>query len=66
MGMDGYLMGSIAKRKTAFLGHIWRGSSGEDFVTILEGCVKGIRSRGAQRNGQMTSKIDVASTSIID
>ena len=44
-----HLMNSIAKRKAAFFGHICRGSSGNDVMTILEGNVEGIRSRGAQR-----------------
>ena len=44
-----HLLSSIAKRKAAFFGHICRGSSGNDIVTILEWSVDGIRSRGAQR-----------------
>ena len=49
MGINMHLMNSIAKQKAAFFGHICRGSSGNDVVTILEGSVEGIRSRGAQR-----------------
>ena len=49
MGIDSHLMGSIAKRKAAFFGHIYRGLNGENFVTILEGSVDGRRSRGAKR-----------------
>ena len=43
------LLSSIAKRKTAFFGHICRGSSGMDMLKILEGRLDDIRSRGAQR-----------------
>ena len=45
--MTSSLRYSIAKRKAAFFGYICRGSSGT--MTILEGRVGGIRSRGAQR-----------------
>ena len=34
------LMNSLSKRKAAFFGHICRGSSGNDVVTILEGSVE--------------------------
>ena len=44
-----HLMNSIAKRKAVFFGHICRCLNGNDVVTILEGSVEGIRSRGAQR-----------------
>ena len=44
------LLSSIAKRKAdAYSGHIARGSSRKDMLTILEGRIDGIRSRGAQR-----------------
>ena len=42
-------MESIAKRKAAFFGNICRGSDGKDIVTILEGNIGSIHSRGAQR-----------------
>ena len=42
MGLGSFLMGYIAKRTAAFFGHICRGSSGDDFVTIVEGCIEGI------------------------
>ena len=47
------IFSSIAKIKTAFFGHTCRGSSGNDIVTILEGNVDRIRSRG-EENGQKT------------
>ena len=43
------LLGSIAKRKTAFFGNICRGSRGTDIMAILEGSIDGVRPRGAQR-----------------
>ena len=49
MGINMHLLSFIAKRKTAFFRHICRGSSGNGTVTVLEGIVDGIRSRGAQR-----------------
>jgi len=44
-----HLCSIIATRKAAFFGHVCRGSSGNDVVTILEGSIYGVRSRGAQR-----------------
>ena len=49
IGIKMRLLSSIAKRKAAFYGHICRGSSGQDILTILKGRVDGIRSQGAQR-----------------
>ena len=49
MGLGSFLMDYIAKRMAAFFGHICRGSSGDDFVTIVEGCIEGIWSGSAQR-----------------
>ena len=41
------IFSSIAKRKASFFGYICRRSSGNDKVTILEGSIDSIRSRGA-------------------
>ena len=49
MGIKLCLLSSIAKRTAAFIGHICRGSSVKNMLTILEGRLDGIRSRGAQR-----------------
>ena len=45
IGIDGYLMDSIAKRKAAFFECICRGSNGDDFVAIVEVCIEGIRTQ---------------------
>ena len=49
MGIDSNQMDSNAKREAEFFGHIYKGSSGDDLITVVEGCVEGMRLRGAQR-----------------
>ena len=54
MGIDTYLSDSFAKRRAKFFGHIFRDSSGDGFVNIVEGC------------GQMTLKTGLASKNMVD
>ena len=49
MGIKMHVLSFVAKSKDAFFGHICRGSSGRDVITILEGSVDSIRFQGAQR-----------------
>ena len=50
MGLVGpYLTKELFKRKMEFEGHVLRGSSGEIYNEIIEGCIHGKRDRGRQR-----------------
>ncbi|UYV66407.1 K02A2.6-like [Cordylochernes scorpioides] len=51
MGKERQLIKFIKQRNVAFAGHVKRGSAGETLLTVLEGKLRGKRSRGRRRQG---------------
>jgi len=49
LGLERELMGTVAKLKLQYFGHITRGSAGQLALTALEGIMEGLRHQGRPR-----------------
>ena len=49
LGLKRELMGTVAKLKLQYFGHITRGSAGQLALTVLEGITEGLRHQGRPR-----------------